>query len=134
MTTLESTDDVLTLLVHLGYLTYDFYEQKVCIPNQEVQKEFITRILFCKKDYLVYRELAGGKGYADMVFVPRNTMNRPVIVVELKWKQSAGAAIAQIKKRQYVECLKGYTGEVILVGVNYDAGKEGYDEYKKHDC
>lgn len=39
MTTLESADDVLTLLVHLGYLTYDFYNQKVTIPNQEVQKE-----------------------------------------------------------------------------------------------
>ena len=31
MTTLESTDDVLTLFVHLGYLTYDFYKQKVSI-------------------------------------------------------------------------------------------------------
>lgn len=91
----------------MGYLTYDFYEQKVSVPNQEVQKKFITRILFCKKDYLVYRKLAGGKGYADMVFVPRNTTNRPTIVVELKWNQSADAAIAQIKKRQYVECLKG---------------------------
>lgn len=36
MTTLQSADDVLTLLVHLGYLTYDFYNQKVKIPNQEV--------------------------------------------------------------------------------------------------
>ena len=195
MTTLESADDVLTLLVHLGYLTYDFNKQKVSIPNQEVQKEFINCIedggwepvmdairnseelleatlegdetkvasmieqvhqentsilkyndenaLACvvslayysaKKDYLVYRELAGGKGYADMVFVPRNTTNRPAIVVELKWNQSAGAAIDQIKKRQYVECLKGYTGEAILVGVNYDARKEGFDEYKKHEC
>lgn len=44
MTTLESADDVLTLLVHLGYLTYDFYNQKVTIPNQEVQKEFINCI------------------------------------------------------------------------------------------
>ncbi len=41
MTTLESADDVLTLLVHLGYLTYDFYKHIVWIPNQEVQKEFI---------------------------------------------------------------------------------------------
>ena len=49
MTTFNSADDVLTLLVHLGYLTYndnmawvpnsDFYNQKVTIPNQEVQKE-----------------------------------------------------------------------------------------------
>lgn len=44
MTTLENADDVLTLLVHLGYLTYDFYNQKVAIPNQEVQKEFINCI------------------------------------------------------------------------------------------
>ena len=44
MTTLESADDVLTLLIHLGYLTYDFHEQKVSIPNQEVQKEFINCI------------------------------------------------------------------------------------------
>lgn len=41
MTTLESADDVLTLLVHLGYLTYDFYKHIVWSPNQEVQKEFI---------------------------------------------------------------------------------------------
>lgn len=41
MTTLESADDVLTLLVHLGYLTYDFYKHIVWIPNQEVQKEFV---------------------------------------------------------------------------------------------
>lgn len=41
MTTLESADDVLTLLVHLGYLMYDFYKHIVWIPNQEVQKEFI---------------------------------------------------------------------------------------------
>lgn len=44
MTTLESSDDVLTLLVHLGYLTYDFDNKKVAIPNQEVQKEFINCI------------------------------------------------------------------------------------------
>ena len=41
MTTLESADDVLTLLVHLGYLTYDFYKHIVWISNQEAQKEFI---------------------------------------------------------------------------------------------
>ena len=41
MTTLESVDDVLTLLVHLGYLMYDFYKHIVWISNQEAQKEFI---------------------------------------------------------------------------------------------
>jgi hypothetical protein len=36
MTTLQSANDVLTLLVHLGYFTYDFDNHKVKIPNQEV--------------------------------------------------------------------------------------------------
>ena len=195
MTTLQSADDVLTLLVHLGYLTYDFYNQKVKIPNQEVQKEFINCIedggwepvmdairssdellyatlqgdeekvssmieqahqentsilkyndenaLACvislayysaKKDYSVYRELAGEKGYADMVFVPRSNVNKPAIVVELKWNKDADTAIEQIKERQYVESLKGYSGEIVLVGVNYAAGKDGAGEFKKHEC
>lgn len=195
MTTLESADDVLTLLVHLGYLTYDFYNQKVTIPNQEVQKGFINCIedggwepvmdairssdellsatlegdeektasmieqahqentsilkyndenaLACvislayysaKKDYLIYRELAGGKGYADMVFIPRNNVNKPAIVVELKWNKTVSAAIEQIKEKQYVQSLKGYSGEVVLVGVNYVSGKEENGEFKKHEC
>lgn len=190
MTTLESADDVLTLLVHLGYLTYDFYNQKVTIPNQEVQKEFINCIedggwepvmyairssdellsstldgdeekvasmieqahqentsilkyndenaLACvillayysaKKDYSIFRELAGGKGYADMVFVPRSNVNKPAMIVELKWNKTASAAIEQIKNRQYIESLKGYSGEVVLVGINYDDG-----DFKKHVC
>lgn len=190
MTTLESADDVLTLLVHLGYLTYDFYNQKVTIPNQEVQKEFINCIedggwepvmdairssdellsatldrdeekvasmieqahqentsilkyndenaLACvislayysaKKDYSIFRELAGGKSYADMVFVPRSNVNKPAMIVELKWNKTASAAIEQIKNKQYIESLKGYSGEVVLVGINYDDG-----EFKKHVC
>ena len=44
MTTFESADDVLTLLVHLGYLTYNFEEKTVKIPNEEVKEEFVTSI------------------------------------------------------------------------------------------
>lgn len=44
MTTFKSADDVLTLLVHLGYLTFDFNTKKVWIPNSEVQQEFINSI------------------------------------------------------------------------------------------
>lgn len=36
MTTFHMKDDVLTLLVHLGYLTYDEQTDKVFIPNQEI--------------------------------------------------------------------------------------------------
>ena len=37
MTTFATKDDVLTLLVYLGYLTYDNEKETVEIPNREVQ-------------------------------------------------------------------------------------------------
>ena len=44
MTNLHFADDVLTLLIHLGYLTYDFDAKTCWIPNQEVADEFIRSI------------------------------------------------------------------------------------------
>lgn len=44
MTTIRSKDDVLTLLVHLGYLAYDSRNKTVSIPNEEVRDEFIDAI------------------------------------------------------------------------------------------
>lgn len=44
MTTFKSKDDVMTLLIHLGYLAYDFQTQEVFIPNYEVSKEFTNAI------------------------------------------------------------------------------------------
>ncbi|MBR2527780.1 MAG: AAA family ATPase [Blautia sp.] len=35
-----SKDDILTLLIHLGYLTYDSEHKTVHIPNEEVRREF----------------------------------------------------------------------------------------------
>ena len=195
MTTFASADDVLTLLVHLGYLTYDFDTCTVHIPNQEVQKEFINCIedggwepvmdairnseellnatisgdeesvagmiehvhqdntsilayndensLACvislayysaKKDYIVYRELAGGKGFADLVFIPRRTTQTPAIVVELKWNQTVDTAIDQIKRKEYMQSLKDYRGEVLIVGINYENKDSNREDYKKHSC
>lgn len=195
MSTFASVDDVFTLLVHLGYLTYDFENKTVSIPNQEVQKEFINCIedggwepvmdairnskallqatidgkeeyvaemieqvhqenisilkyndensMSCvlslayyaaRKDYVMYREFAGGKGFADIVFVPRKFRDVPAIVVELKWDKSSDAAIAQIKKKQYMQSLKDYHGQVILAGINYDSTDSTKDDYKRHSC
>ena len=44
MTTFASADDVLTLLVHLGYLTYDSGAETVRVPNSEVAGEFVNSI------------------------------------------------------------------------------------------
>lgn len=44
MTSFKSGDDILTLLIHLGYLAYDFETKEVYIPNEEVRSEFRNAI------------------------------------------------------------------------------------------
>ena len=130
--TINKNAEKVAELIELAHETYT----SVLKYNDENALACVISLAYysAKKDYSVYRELAGGKGYADMVFVPRSKVNKPAIVVELKWNKDADTAIEQIKERQYVESLKGYSGEVVLVGVNYAAGKDGAGEFKKHEC
>lgn len=44
MTTFAGKDDVLTLLVHLGYLSFDSERRTVSIPNKEVSLEYCNAI------------------------------------------------------------------------------------------
>lgn len=83
-----------------------------------------------RKDYRMIRELPTGRGFADVVFLPLPSRGKPAMVIELKYDKSACAAIQQIKDRQYTKALKGYSGEILLVGVNYDKDSES----KPHSC
>ena len=42
MTTFHGKDDVLSLLIHLGYLGFDDQRSEVFIPNREILYEFKT--------------------------------------------------------------------------------------------
>jgi len=179
----ESADDVLTLLIHLGYLTYREAEKVVQIPNEEVRIEFrqflsqqkinagwVSLIKRSQKllddtigghgdevaaalneirqeqyapqfynneqalraiikyayvaavdRYVKIEEMPGGKGIADVVFLPVKPSELPAMVVELKWNKSSGGAIAQIKEKNYAANLKPYNGNLLLVGINYDS-------------
>lgn len=44
MTSIDSKDDVLTLLIHLGYLAYEVESKSVYIPNEEIRQEFIRAV------------------------------------------------------------------------------------------
>lgn len=44
MVTFETKVDVLTLFIHLGYLTYDFYTKEISIPNYEISEQFASTI------------------------------------------------------------------------------------------
>ncbi len=68
----------------------------------------------------MHRELAGGKGFADLVFIPRKKFpEKPAIIVELKWNKAAKGAIEQIKNKEYCRSLEEYKGNILLVGINY---------------
>ncbi|MCM1540751.1 MAG: ATP-binding protein [Blautia sp.] len=174
-------DDILTLLIHLGYLGYDAETKEAFIPNKEIMGEFenamsvsgwpeVMRVLkaseklledtlrgnaesvaegldrahgevasiltyndenslgaaiglayySARKDYRLIREFPAGRGFADVVFLPLPSSGKPALVVELKYDGSAQSAIQQIKDRRYIQALEGYTGEILLVGINYD--------------
>ena len=46
MTNIRCRDDVLTLLVHLGYLAYDEESKSVLIPNEEIRHEFLLAVKY----------------------------------------------------------------------------------------
>ena len=76
------------------------------------------------------RELPTGRGFADFVFIPKPEYvgYYPALVVELKWNQDVQTALSQIKEKKYPESLLQYTGNILLVGINYDK------ESKKYAC
>ncbi|MBQ9057655.1 MAG: AAA family ATPase [Atopobiaceae bacterium] len=79
-------------------------------------------------DYLRIDELPGGRGYADLVFIPRSGSSLPPLVVELKWNQPVNAALGQIRSRNYPAALAELEGECVLVGITYDS------ESCEHSC
>lgn len=55
LVTFRNRDDVLTLLIHLGYLAYDEETGKVRIPNEEVRREFARTVRDVKRDETIRR-------------------------------------------------------------------------------
>ena len=189
MSIIRSKDDVLTVLIHLGYLSYSWEKSECYIPNKEVAGEMVNAIednnwtevvkalnaseellqatldgdeeavargidaahdentsilsynnensFACvlslayynaRNEYVFHRELASGRGFADLVMIPRKNVDSPAIVLELKYNQGADAAIDQILRKQYPAKVAEYSGELLLVGINYDK------QLKTHQC
>jgi hypothetical protein len=189
MSEVMNKNDVFTVLIHLGYLSYNWRKDECYIPNKEVEGEIVnavrannwknimaaldaseqllqatldgdeeavargvdaahdenTSILsynnenslasvlslayyYARNDYVVHRELPTGKGFADLVMIPRKNVDSPAIVLELKYNQDADTAIDQILRKQYPAKVAEYSGELLLVGINYDK------QLKTHQC
>jgi hypothetical protein len=189
MSIIHSKDDVLTVLIHLGYLGYDWRKDECYIPNKEVAGEMVNAVednnwkpvvdalraseqllqatldgdeeavargvdaahdentsilsynnenslacvlsiayFYARNDYVMHRELPSGKGFADIVLMPRKHVESPTIIVELKYNRDADSAIDQIRRKQYPSGIARYSGELLLVGINYDK------KQKTHQC
>ena len=83
------------------------------------------------------RELPTGRDFADFVFIPKPEYKNdyPALVVELKWNQKAQTAMQQIKDKKYPSSIADYTGEILLVAINYDKNEKEYpcmiEQYKR---
>ena len=189
---IQNRDDVITYLIHLGYLGYNEDSESAFVPNEEIRQELITAVRSSNWDELIafqqesrklltatlsmdekqvaaeidkfhsqytsmiqyndenslssiitiaylgamqyyfkpVRELPTGLGFADFVFIPKpeHKNTYPALVVELKWNKDATTALHQIKNKRYPESILNYTGEILLVGINYDKTS------KEHQC
>ena len=189
MSIVRTRDDVLTVLIHLGYLSYNWRRDECYIPNREVAGEMINAIkenrweivvdalerseqllqatldgdceavakgieaahdehtsilsynnenslacvlslayYYAKNDYIMHREFPTGKGFADIVLIPRKNVDSPAMVIELKYNKDTDSGIDQILRRQYPAKVAEYAGRLLLVAINYDK------KTKTHTC
>ena len=189
LSVIESKDDALTALVHLGYMSYNRQTDTCRVPNLEVMEELAnavektgwvhlakalqqseqllqatldsneeavaagidaahdehTSILsyndenslacvlsiayyYAQNNYVIHREYPTGKGFADLVLIPRKHVDSPAVVVELKYDKTVESAISQIRQKCYPAKIAEYAGNLLLVGVSYDK------KQKRHHC
>ena len=83
---------------------------------------------YARADYHVHHEYATGKGFADLVMIPRKNVSKPALVVELKKDKDALTGIDQIRERNYPQKIAEYTGDILLVAISYDR------DTKQHSC
>ena len=194
MTSMTCRDDVLALLIHLGYLGYDQANGEVFIPNREIHDVFETstqtpewsstmralrnskklleavwagdeetvlglleaahdqtgnrtynseaalsyavQLAFYKAqdDYTLFPEVDTGRGYADLIYIPKRPIH-PALLVELKYNQNADTALEQILRQKYPSRLEHYKGNLILVGISYDRSADpAAPNFKHHSC
>ena len=83
---------------------------------------------YARNDYVMHRELASGKGFADIVLIPRKNVDSPAIVIELKVDKDADSALDQIRRKEYPAKVAEYAANLLLVGISYDR------QTKQHSC
>lgn len=99
--------------------------------DEQALRSVVTMAYLSSMDhYERFDEIAGGRGFIDLLFMPMPESSKPPLIIELKKDQLPDVALAQIEEKHYIEALKQrhYRGKALLIGIVYDS-KTG-----KHRC
>lgn len=111
MTTFHSADDVMTLLIHLGYLGYNLEKKEVFIPNHEVMMEFVTATTVSRWSEII------------------NSVKASRQLLRDTWNKKEGAVAAGIEKAHLETSHLQYNDENALsytISLAYYAAREYY--------
>ena len=139
-TALKLSDQILTATYNhdtetVANLLAKVHENKVPVIeyNSESALRYVVLMAYlaAEREYLApLNEFPTGKGFADIVYLPKivSKNGKSALIIELKKDASAKIALEQIKDRDYVSRVKEYTDNILLIGINYDS------KSKQHSC
>jgi len=117
MVTFDSPDDVLTLLIHLGYLGYDYYTKEVFIPNKEIRYEY-------------YNSITVGKAFP----VIGKALRASQALLEAAWSRDNEAVAVGVEAAHFETSQLTYNSETALsyvVSIAFYAAREYYTIYRE---
>ncbi|MDO4555755.1 MAG: AAA family ATPase [Lachnospiraceae bacterium] len=112
MTNIKRKDDVITLLIHLGYLAYDQTAKTAYIPNEEVRQEFVRAVVTGK-----HKEIAKLIEESDYLLEKTINMEEKTVAEIIEKAHSAGVsplfynneqALRSVIRFAYISCMDDY--------------------------
>jgi hypothetical protein len=124
MTSINNRDEVLTLLVHLGYLAYNADEKTVHIPNEEIRQEFIYAV-----ENGCHKEVAKLIKTSDLLLRATLRMDAEAVAAAIEEAHSAGTAplfyndeqaLRSVIRFAYISCVDKFLRiEELPTGIGY---------------
>jgi hypothetical protein len=124
MVNLRSRDEVLALLVHLGYLAYDAKNETVRIPNEEIRREFMRAVKTGK-----HKEVAKLIQTSDLLLKATLRMDGETVAAAIEEAHSAATAplfyndeqaLRSVIRFAYISCVDEFLRiEELPTGIGY---------------
>lgn len=120
--TFRNRDDVLTLLIHLGYLAYEESTERVRIPNEEIRMEFAKLVREVKRDDTIRRVRESDRLIEDTIHGNTEAVAAQIEKIhaeEAPLHYNSEQSLRSVIKRAYFSCGDEY---VLLEELSAGAG------------